>query len=592
MDVRTLAIRPRPVLGESFSSYVERIAARQRLPLVTVLRAAGVVTEERTTSLPAGYGVTLSRQAVENFATATRLEVGRVSDMLLRRFSGIAFDFSDVSWDDAAGLRNACRREWVYAAETHVCPHCLGNDGAQLLVWKLPWSFACVRHRCLLAGRCPQCGSRLGSGRPDGRTIPARASQIVELGRCRAPRPGAASPRSPVEPPCGYPLADMRTQSLRLRGAVLNAQQRLDDILETGSGDGLPAVEYLGVLRGLIALILAVGRQDDLTGLPSDCAKAWATYLAARDARAQARQRAVADGRFRRGPRTRTYLAAPDDPALVAAVMPSALAVMEARGGSDAELDAALQWLGDAARETSPGFALEYPRHFKWPQDLAAAYRRVTTRRPFALAVEGASPVRLEARCVPRLYWHERYKRVAPGLVGMSEPFARRFCSMALLRAAGLRRWEAIAQALGYENATGRRIARNGVYALRRCGRAERFWDAINADLTELAAAEELIDYREREQALRGFSNFPDDAWRQLCLRAVVPFGKRGGRRDRSAAWLWAELTSGDWKEAPVFRPPASAPSGDLYHRFEVWLQDNPRFQAELLEWGRSNLQR
>lgn len=55
--------------------------------------------------------------------------------------------------------------------------------------WKFPWSFACLRHRRLLADTCEGCATRIarGSARP---LQPLSPGQVPDPLRCRNARPG------------------------------------------------------------------------------------------------------------------------------------------------------------------------------------------------------------------------------------------------------------------------------------------------------------------------------------------------------------------------------------------------------------------
>ena len=55
---RTLPLRLEPVAGESFTSFVDRLADAHKLPVLALLRVAGVLPEEDFRTLPRGYGIT------------------------------------------------------------------------------------------------------------------------------------------------------------------------------------------------------------------------------------------------------------------------------------------------------------------------------------------------------------------------------------------------------------------------------------------------------------------------------------------------------------------------------------------------------
>lgn len=217
--MRTLPIRPDPVPEESFASYLDRIAAHCDIRLLTVLARTGVIDQDRgaKSSLMAGYGMHLPPERLRIFSRVTRLPEEIVADMLLTKFNGLTEDFGDTSnLSGGLDVRRAARGRWAYFIGSHACPSCLKESGGVWkLVWKLPWSFACTRHRNLLIDSCPSCKRRLLSGRKDARCSPASPSRVPVLGTCRnTPRSRAERSKSRPEP-CGHRLDESESVSRR-----------------------------------------------------------------------------------------------------------------------------------------------------------------------------------------------------------------------------------------------------------------------------------------------------------------------------------------------------------------------------------------
>jgi len=148
-----------PISGESFASYAERLAATLpvKLPLITLLTKTGIVDVEEVKYLGGGYGITLPEERVTMFAHATRLSVETVRSLLLQTYNGRILNLEGLDPESTVSIRTFAVREWAYFVGTHFCPACLAEDQAWRLAWKLPWSFACVKHAKLLADVCPRC---------------------------------------------------------------------------------------------------------------------------------------------------------------------------------------------------------------------------------------------------------------------------------------------------------------------------------------------------------------------------------------------------------------------------------------------------
>lgn len=285
--MRTLPTRPEPCPGESFVSYVDRLAAHSGVRLLTALARTGVIDRDRyhaASGALSGYGVFLPPERIQTFCMVTRIPNEAAAGMLMTRYHGLVGDFSDVALSTNSGLTRAGRKKWVYFSGSHACPSCIyESGGAWKLAWKLPWSFACLRHRNLLVQACPSCGLRLLSGRERQQCFPPSASQAVDPGTCHNMRP-SRGPSATRYRLCGQPLHEVEAGSLDPRGRrVARTQEHLNRVLAgarpTIGGVQVIQPEYFSELQILSRWILSHGIGDDLGELPPAAEMAFDLHL-------------------------------------------------------------------------------------------------------------------------------------------------------------------------------------------------------------------------------------------------------------------------------------------------------------------------
>ena len=333
----TLPIRPEPASGEALPSYVDRLAAFWDVRLQTMLALTGLVDEDHGSIQPVAYGVALSPERLQIFSYVTRLPEEKVSGMLLASYDRIAYDFANQDLWQPKVLRNAARYQWTYFAGSHMCPLCLEESGgAWKLAWKTPWSFACVRHRCLLVDTCPSCERRTGIGRLDAKCAPPFTSQVPVLSTCRnasLPLPGSRRSSPGI---CGYPWTQVPALPLRDRTSshILDAQRRLDEALEGKEqivgGEEVSSLEYFRDLRSICAMILSLGSPEDFEDATPLVREAFAQYVEYREAlRKERRELVAAGGHWRGGPLHKPYTTTPQSVALMAAIVPRAIKILD-----------------------------------------------------------------------------------------------------------------------------------------------------------------------------------------------------------------------------------------------------------------------
>ena len=569
-STRRLPYAPRPVPGEGFASYVDRVAAGLRVPLQSLLAATGLVEADHHRSLPDAYGVYLRPQARLDFAHATWLAPEIVDQMLLATYDGGPIDLRGLDMNVPSTLSVVARREWAYFAGSHVCPRCVAQQTAWALRWKLPWSFACVAHGDLLVPECGSCGYRCGVARRDGRLGPGFATHVPQPGRCGNPEPSGAAAGGRAARRCGRPLSTITAYRLPSGSPVLAAQATLDAMTDgpsAGSRDAFRA------LRSLTALILYAAEIEDLTLTDAPVVAAWERHVAGREQKRADRQLLLRSGHdSRRGPRSRPWTAVPQDPALMAAVAPAALRLLPA--GSPTETADAAAALFDRVSRRAGRRLTVVPDEMGFPPVLADAFRawQAATARKFVHrdAAQRGGRLPLTAAQVPELFWKDVYSHVfAPMLADVGALQGRRFCSLYLVRGAEHLSWTAAGELLGWPAHTSLSVSNQCVTALGRSGRDADFRARMQRFAESLAADGKAVDFGERRRRLRSLYDLPVERWRRLCAESAVHPGKGDTRRLNAAAWVWAEATSGDWRRSPSFRPRDCENAREVYRRHE-----------------------
>jgi hypothetical protein len=328
MIMRRLPLHREPVEGESFPSYVERLAADLQISLAELLHATNIFDHH---SRVVGYGVWLAPERVQMFAAATGLQPARISEMLLSHYEGIAFAHPTRGH---AGGPVGVRHVWAYFNGSHFCPACMaGNGGAWLLRWKLPWTHACTTHKALLVDTCPRCHGRPSAGRAGRLNVALPPSLIPNPGHCGHIVRSHGNGQDVKQPGelCGQLFRDIATTRLEQEDPVLVTQCSLDRAL-TGArvcvgGQRVGTLDYFEDIRSLCALILYAAELEDLGELPEQVANAFVEHVASREERSN-----IDIGRHAA---MRWYLVVPKSAELMAAILPAACRALAAPSRSE-----------------------------------------------------------------------------------------------------------------------------------------------------------------------------------------------------------------------------------------------------------------
>jgi hypothetical protein len=193
---RVLPLRVPITVGESLDSWLEALARRNGLSIGQLLPSLGWPQPRRAARhLIAG----VSAEALRTVEHLTGLPAGRLDDAVLDRYLPAV----------PAGRPGS-----------RYCPGCLAASGGRWpSAWRLPWVFACARHRVLLCDACPGCGKAPRATRG--------AAGLNPAGSCPGILPGGRR--------CAADLRAVVPQPVAPGGPMLAAWQWVSTILGIGA---------------------------------------------------------------------------------------------------------------------------------------------------------------------------------------------------------------------------------------------------------------------------------------------------------------------------------------------------------------------
>lgn len=550
----TVRAMPRVVFpgpGESFPSWMMRLAVRVDLDPSTLQTRVGLVDERRgTLEAPVGYGTILTDRQRSNLAAATRTSPETVDASLLAWFNGGPISLTGLDPDDPTSLRRVALYQWAYFSSSHTCSDCLQENGWQWsLTWRLPWHYACTTHRRYLASNCPRCDQPFMLARRDRIFGPPLASRVPTLNECNNPLPTGIAVRGRTPVPCGHPLDDIATPVIG-SGSLLNAQQTLHGHMTRRDRPS----QWWTDLRAIASLLMRFSTPEQvsaqLPGIPQQVMTAVERHCVTVSDHNLARG-ALVDGK--RGPRSRTHTDTPADPVLFSPYATIALATVTAVERGTGEATGVLRSLYEASRaQTATNLAgLLRERDASVPLVAAGAAistrNTILTRRPQLASTTragdgtGALLQPILPSNVPWLWWPDRYDDILNLLpTDLTPDFGRAYLSLAATKALTHATWIECAEAIGWsEPRKARHTASSVISRLRSLGTVDTVNDHVLDVIDELGQTSQRIDYRARRTQLASLTTITPDQWNALAATAEVDLQPTTWRLRGVAAWLW-----------------------------------------------------
>lgn len=197
---RPLNVRVLPQPGEAINSWIGRYAHAHHAPRIALLRHIGIGPHER-------FDVSLNPHAGSALQVATGLSLDEMTLMTMAPYRHRVVEF------EPNGRHIANHTLWANVAHTRFCPHCLDeDDGAWQQSWRLTWTFACLRHGCVLSDGCPECGQRITAHPAVRDTVRANFSCWMNAGARR---------------PCNADLRSALADALERDHPLLHAQSQI-----------------------------------------------------------------------------------------------------------------------------------------------------------------------------------------------------------------------------------------------------------------------------------------------------------------------------------------------------------------------------
>lgn len=438
--------------------------------------------------------------------------------------------------------------QWLCFKGSHFCPECLKETGGVWLSsWKLPWSFACVKHGTFLIDSCPLCRRRPRAGGLEG--------LYPEFRHC-VPAPTLCNNSVPISDlvrrrdasraqPCGCSFTELRP--MNASNKILHAQSVIDQQLALGNDEASSIVRgFFSDLKAVCSLIAFASEGEDFESADRVVDAALAEYFDS--ARRLERLVPIA------GNRSGLHMLNAQDRArvgLMAGITAKALSILSAKSQQKLEEEVSVL----AERVYSLPHKIKANALHGLPSNVALALKSCTARYSKydrVRAVDEQQGLTFEARHIPQLFPLEDYNlSFARIFARQKEVTGRRICSIAAVKLLGFT-WAEATQLLELPmNAA--ETAQTIMNRLQRAGRFADFVRELRRWALELSRAADRTDFQIRRDALRACADFPVAKWKALCEMGGISPGHKG-RSKYAAAWMWADATGGDWRLAPSFR--------------------------------------
>ncbi|WP_433518806.1 TniQ family protein [Nonomuraea sp. CA-143628] len=121
--------------GESFASWVDRMAPRNGCPPWAMVDASGLDVRASGDVHSLAYGIVATPETYRAIEAATGMSSEIIRVMHLEVFDGSVLDLAGVRVGEKESVRQVEGREWVQFFGSRVCPTCLAASGGAWLVW-------------------------------------------------------------------------------------------------------------------------------------------------------------------------------------------------------------------------------------------------------------------------------------------------------------------------------------------------------------------------------------------------------------------------------------------------------------------------
>jgi RNA polymerase subunit RPABC4/transcription elongation factor Spt4 len=191
-----------PIAHEGLDSWLAAFARRLTVSEKTLLAHFGLPDARFEFMVRA-----LTGREREVISRRTGVDPAALTAMTLESWNGLAVTFDPETRKIATTPPNILHS----SRYSRFCPECLDDaSGRWLLSWRLPWTFACTRHKSLLHDRCPRCGTTQRIN---------KRSEVPRLGVCIGESWAAG---------CAFPLTQSPSIKLLTGGHVLRAQENVN----------------------------------------------------------------------------------------------------------------------------------------------------------------------------------------------------------------------------------------------------------------------------------------------------------------------------------------------------------------------------
>lgn len=540
--MRTLPLRVQPVEGEAMDSWLEALAARMQCPWGDLLVGVGLPAG-RGRSYTAGWLVAPSEQQVESVSFVTGQSPGAINAMVLSHLTR-ALGSLEIPLESVESML------WLGRRRSRFCPSCLAENGGRwMLAWRMRWSFACLRHNCLLADFCPAC-------RSPQRAVPASVALIPVPGLCAHKLIGVHG-RGVTR--CGAELSVAPSLPLAHDHPILKTQQMIDAAVFTGIARTGIYGRAPAPLSALIADLCALGGRimrypnlDELRQLTSDAVVA--EFLAARKEATFGNRGVTADSS-----------------AVVSGIAATAAGSILGAANT-AEAAGRMRWLIASNRHNGRSVSAT---NIGWGRGISAALRSVqlsalssylsvsdqlryrthstTPRRPHPRSAAE------RARWLPSLLWPAVCLNVRCDGVGFGQ--VRSALAVAVVLVGSRIALTAAAELLGA--ATSARAVSRVLQRVGRSDSATGVWRTVEELADQLDADRSPIDYARRRTLSCG-GLLPESVWIDICLSSGISPG-RALRLALARCWLYERITGFPGSQAR-------------------WAVDSPEFRSKLAD--------